>query len=99
MTLNPGEVHLVTREYPMWMQWALHHGNPMFLPREYSNEDDELSKYDLRSQAYLLMKNLHQSYETIMAMPTEEREFYARSELKFLDEQAKQAEKVNQSNG
>lgn len=99
MTLNPGEVKLIDREYPMWMQWAERHGNPMFLPKEFGEDDDEASKYDLRSQAYLLMRNLHQSYETIMTMTSEEREFYFRSELKFLEEQKKSADEIGKSNG
>ena len=95
MTLNPFEARYIHREYPMWMQWALRHGNPMFIPRGYKDDEDEVSKYDLRSQAYLLMRNLHQNYETILTMDTEEREFYVRSELQFLEEQAKQNEKLN----
>ena len=67
----------------------------MFIPRGYKDDEDEVSKYDLRSQAYLLMRNLHQNYETILTMDTEEREFYVRSELQFLEEQAKQNEKLN----
>lgn len=97
MTLNPGETKLIHKEYPMWMQWAERHGNPMFLPKGFGDEDDEVSRYDLRSQAFLLMRNLHQSYETIMTMTSEEREFYVRSELKFLEEQSKQAENLNKN--
>jgi hypothetical protein len=100
MTLNPSEAHYVHREFPMFTQWALKHGNPMFLPKGFDdNDDDEASKYDLRSQAYLLMRNLHQSYETIMTLPTEDREFFVRSELKLLEEQKKQNEEINARNG
>lgn len=83
----------------MWMQWSLRYGNPMFIPKGYYEEDDEVAKYDLRSQAYLLMRNLHQSYESIMTMSSEEREFYVKSELEFLEAQKKESEKIGKQNG
>ena len=64
----------------------------LFLPREASEENDSNEKYDLVSKAYILMKRLGQDYNTIMNMPTDERDRLFSMEMELIKEEAKQAE-------
>ena len=91
MTLNPADVQLMQREYPMFSLWASSRGI-LFLPREAAEENDSNEKYDLVSKAYILMKRLGQDYNTIMNMPTDERDRLFSMEMELIKEEAKQAE-------
>ena len=64
----------------------------LFLPREDAEENDSNEKYDLVSKAYILMKRLGQDYNTIMNMPTDERDRLFSMEMELIKEEAKQAE-------
>lgn len=88
MTFNPTEYRLWYKEYPMFNLWAGRKGI-LFLPKEIS-EDDELKKYDLTSKAYIFMKRLHQSYETVMLMDSDERDTIFKMEMELIKEEAKQ---------
>lgn len=72
----------------MFNLWAGRKGI-LFLPKEIS-EDDELKKYDLTSKAYIFMKRLHQSYETVMLMDSDERDTIFKMEMELIKEEAKQ---------
>ena len=63
-----------------------------FLPREVAEENDSNEKYDLVSKAYVLMKRLGQDYNTIMNMPTDERDRLFSMEMELIKEEAKQAD-------
>ena len=91
MTLNPADVQLMQREYPMFSLWASSRGI-LFLPKEAAEENDSNEKYDLVSKAYILMKRLGQDYNTIMNMPTDERDRLFSMEMELIKEEAKQAE-------
>lgn len=91
MTLNPADVQLLQREYPMFSLWASSR-DILFLPREVAEENDSNEKYDLVSKAYILMKRLGQDYNTIMNMPTDERDRLFSMEMELIKEEAKQAE-------
>ena len=91
MTLNPADVQLMQREYPMFSLWASSR-DILFLPREVAEENDSNEKYDLVSKAYILMKRLGQDYNTIMNMPTDERDRLFSMEMELIKEEAKQAE-------
>lgn len=88
MTFNPAGCHLWYKEYPMFILWAEQKGI-LFLPKEIS-EDDEFLRYDLTSKAYIFMKRLHQSYETVMLMDADERDRIFKMEMQLLKEEAKQ---------
>lgn len=91
MTLNPADVQLLQREYPMFSLWASSR-DILFLPREVAEENDSNEKYDLVSKAYILMKRLGQDYNTIMNMPTDERDRLFSMEMELIKEEAKQAD-------
>lgn len=91
MTFNPTDYHILHREYPMFNLWAGHKGI-LFLPKEVA-EDDEFKKYDLTSKAYIFMKRLHQSYQTVMLMDADERDKLFEMEMRLIKEEAKQKEK------
>ena len=75
----------------MFSLWASSRGI-LFLPKEAAEENDSNEKYDLVSKAYILMKRLGQDYNTIMNMPTEERDRLFSMEMELIKEEAKQAE-------
>ena len=91
MTLNPADVQLMQREYPMFSLWASSRGI-LFLPKETAEDNDSNEKYDLVSKAYILMKRLGQDYNTIMNMPTDERDRLFSMEMELIKQEAKQAE-------
>lgn len=91
MTLSPAEYRLWQREYPMFSLWATTRGI-LFLPKEVAEEDDSPEKYDLVSKAYILMKRLGQDYNTIMTMPTEERDRLFSMEMELIKKEAEQTE-------
>lgn len=91
MTLNPADVQLMQREYPMFSLWASSR-DILFLPREAAEDNGSNEKYDLVSKAYILMKRLGQDYNTIMNMPTDERDRLFSMEMELIKEEAKQAE-------
>ena len=75
----------------MFSLWASSRG-ALFLPREAAEENDSNEKYDLVSKAYILMKRLGQDYNTIMNMPTDERDRLFSMEMELIRQEAKQAE-------
>lgn len=89
MTLSPDVLHYWHKEYPMFWQWA-QGKDILFLPKSVS-ETEEIKQYDLTSKIYVLMKRLQQSYETILAMPLEERDSLFEMEMRLIDEENKQA--------
>lgn len=90
MTFNPTEYYLWHKEYPMFNLWAVQKGI-LFLPME-TAEDEEFKKYDLTSKAYIFMKRLNQSYETVMLMDAEERDRLFEMEMRLIKEEIKDKE-------
>ena len=88
MTLSPDALHYWYKEYPMFCQWA-QDKDILFLPKAVS-ETDEIKQYDLTSKIYVLMKRLKQSYETILAMPLDERDMLFEMEMRLIEEENNQ---------
>lgn len=93
MTLNPAEYHYWYREYPVFLNWAIHK-DILFLPKEVAETEEE-KQYDLTSKAYILMKRLGQDYDKIMNMDAEERDKLFDMELTLIKKEAKANEKNN----
>lgn len=94
MTFNPTENHLYYKDFPMFNLWASNK-EVLFLPKEYSEDEDEFKKYDLTSKAYIFMKRLGQDYNRVMMMDAEERDKIFEMEMKLIKEEAKQKENNN----
>lgn len=92
MTFNPEEYHLWCKEYPMFALWAMHK-DILFLPKELS-EDDKNKQWDLTSKIYIFMKRLGQDYNRVLLMDADERDRIFEMEMKLIEEEAKQNEKV-----
>ena len=91
MTFNPTEYYLWYKEYPMFILWALEKGI-LFIPKEVSEDDEELQKWDLTSKVYVFMKRLGQDYNRVMLMDADERDKLFELELKLIKEEAKNRE-------
>lgn len=91
MTLKAEEYHAIYKECPMFCLWAVTKGI-LFFPKQIISDDEKYGNYDLTSEAYLLMKRLHQAYKDIMLMDSEERHQFFRLEMEFMEEEKKQAE-------
>lgn len=93
MTFNSNEYKIWYKDFPMLILWGIQK-ELLFIPRQYS-EDDEFKKWDLTSKVYIFMKRLHQSYQTVMLMDSDERDTLFEMEMKLIKEEQKEKENIN----
>ena len=80
----------------MFAQWGIQKGT-LFFPK-WAREEDEDKRYDETSKMYLLMKKLHQTYESIMLMPTSTRDRLFDMEMEYIKKQKEDIEKNSKIN-
>lgn len=97
MTFKSDEYRLLYKEYPMFCLWAVTRGI-LFLPRNIAESEDDFKHHDLTSKVYILMKRLHQRYNEIMSMDSDERDTFFEMEMKLIKEEAEQNKKASEKN-
>ena len=81
-------------------QHCLSHRHPRFHSNREMNvlPEYEDKRYDETSKMYLLMKKLHQTYESIMLMPTSTRDRLFDMEMEYIKKQKEDIEKNSKIN-
>lgn len=91
MTLDPDNCKLYYKHTPMVFMKELFRSG-LFLEKCYYTEDED-KRFSLTSKVHLLMKKLRQDYNTIMFMPSEDRDLFVEWEMDIIKKEEEEYKK------